>query len=67
MGNAKVRKLPDLLSLAQQLRGYAGQTDDAHYIRLFLQTAQNLEARARLRGSDSCRPVAQPQPVRLRG
>ena len=40
MGNTKVRKLPDLLSLAQQLRGYAGQTDDAHYIRLFLQTAQ---------------------------
>jgi hypothetical protein len=46
MGNAKVRKLPDLLSLAQQLRGYAGQTDDAHYIRLFLQTAQKLEIRA---------------------
>jgi hypothetical protein len=63
----KSPKSPDLLGLADNLRGYASQTEDAHYISLFLQTAQNLEARARLRGSDSCRPVAQPQPVRLRG
>lgn len=60
----KSSKSPNLLGLADQLRGYASQTDDAHYISLFLQTAQNLETRARLRGANSRQ---RPQPARLRG
>ena len=44
--SAKAQELRDLLSLAKKLREYAVQTDDAHYITLFLETAQTLEARA---------------------
>jgi hypothetical protein len=44
--SAKAQELRDLLSLAKKLRDYAGQTDDGHYISLFLATAEMLEARA---------------------
>lgn len=45
--NAQAQELRDLTSLAKKLRDYAVQTDDAHYISLFLATAQTLEERAR--------------------
>jgi len=44
--DAKPQALRDLARLARTLRGYAAQTDDAHYIALFLATAETLEARA---------------------
>ena len=43
---AKAQELRDLLSLAKKLRDFAAQTDDGHYIDLFLATAQGLEDRA---------------------
>ena len=45
--DAQAQELRDLNSLAKKLREYAVQTDDAHYISLFLATAQTLEDRAR--------------------
>jgi|GEM_PF-6931730 len=44
--DAQTQALRDLVSLADKLRNYAVQTDDAHYIALFLATAETLEARA---------------------
>lgn len=45
--DAQAQELRDLISLAKKLREYAVQTDDAHYVVLFLRTAQTLEERAR--------------------
>jgi hypothetical protein len=42
----KAQELRDLLGLAKKLRDYASQTDDAHYVSLFVATAEMLEARA---------------------
>ena len=42
----KAQELRDLLSLAKKLRDYAAQTDDTHYVSLFVATAEMLEARA---------------------
>lgn len=44
--DAQTQALRDLVSLADKLRNYAVQTDDVHYIALFLATAETLEARA---------------------
>lgn len=49
---AQTRALRDLVRLAKRLRGYAAQSDDAHYIALFLVTAERLEARAAAPGFD---------------
>jgi hypothetical protein len=54
-----------LLTLADRLRDYAAQTDDAHYVSLFLATAQTLDARARLLGFDSLPAAGAPQQPRL--
>jgi hypothetical protein len=43
---AEAQELRDLLILAKKLRDFAAQTDDGHYIGLFLATAQGLEERA---------------------
>jgi hypothetical protein len=43
---AEAQELRDLLNLAEKLRDFAAQTDDRHYIGLFLATAQGLEDRA---------------------
>lgn len=57
--DAQTQGLRDLVSLAEKLRNYASQTDDAHYIAMFLATAESLEARANTLGSDrSPRPDA---------
>jgi hypothetical protein len=56
----KAQELRDLLSLARKLREYAVQTDDAHYITLFLETAQTLEARAEALAYG--KPPREPQP-----
>lgn len=50
--DAQTQELRDLVTLADKLRGYAVQTDDAHYIGLFLATAQTLEARASALGGE---------------
>ena len=67
-GLAKVNVLPelrDLISLARKLRDYAVQTDDAHYIALFLATAETLEARAQALVFDAPPPGDAPQQTRL--
>ena len=51
--DAETQELRNLVRLAKKLRGYAAQTDDAHYLALFLTTAERLEARAAASGSDS--------------
>jgi hypothetical protein len=43
---AEAQELRDVLNLAEKLRDFAAQTDDRHYIDLFLATAQGLEDRA---------------------
>lgn len=58
--DAQAQELRDLASLAKKLRAYAVQTDDAHYISLFLATAQSLEDRARALAFDA--PPAQDAP-----
>jgi len=64
--DAQARELRDLLTLADRLRNYAAQTDDAHYVSLFLAPAQTLEARASVLGFDSLQPANAPQQPRLR-
>ena len=64
--DAKAQELRDLLTLADRLRNYAAQTDDAHYVSLFLATAQTLEARTSLSGFDSLPAAGAPQQPRLR-
>ena len=44
---SKAQRLRELLRLAKMLRQYASDTSDTHYIELFLETADALEARAR--------------------
>jgi hypothetical protein len=53
----KAQELRDLLSLARKLRQFAGQTHDAHYVGLFLDTAETLENRARAM-ADSAQPLS---------
>jgi hypothetical protein len=65
VADAQTRELRDLLTLADRLRDYAAQTDDAHYVSLFLATAQTLDARARLLGFDSLPAAGAPQQPRL--
>jgi hypothetical protein len=64
--NAHAQDLRDLQSLADKLRDYAVQTDDAHYVSLFLATAQTLEARARLLSFDSLQTDQPPKQPHLR-
>lgn len=49
--DAQTQALRDLVSLADKLRNYAVQTDDAHYIALFLAAAETLETRATALGA----------------
>lgn len=50
---AESQELRDPVRLANKLRGYAAQTDDAHYLALFLAAAEKLEARAAAPGLGS--------------
>ncbi|HVW72475.1 MAG TPA: hypothetical protein VHC39_02460 [Rhizomicrobium sp.] len=59
--DAQAQELRDLTSLAKKLRDYAVQTDDAHYISLFLATAQTLEDRARALAFETPRAQDAPQ------
>jgi hypothetical protein len=59
---AKAQELRDLLCLAKKLRDFAAQTDDGHYIDLFLATAQGLEDRAEHLALGTT-PLTQPQPA----
>ena len=56
---AKAQELRDLLNLAEKLRDFAAQTDDRHYIGLFLATAQGLEARAQQLALGTATPAPQ--------
>ena len=67
VADAQARELRDLLTLADRLRDYAAQTDDAHYVSLFMATAQTLEARAHLLGFDSRPAGGAPQQPWLPG
>lgn len=51
--DAQTQELRDLVSLAEKLRNYASQTGNAHYIAMFLATAESLEARANALQSSS--------------
>lgn len=62
---AQAQELRDLISLAKKLRDYAVQTDDAHYISLFLATAETLETRARSLAFDLPPPGDAPQQTGL--
>jgi hypothetical protein len=63
--SAKAQELRDLLSLAKKLRNYAGQTGDAHYIALFLATAEMLETRAGAIAHGTPPPREPPQHIDL--
>jgi hypothetical protein len=64
--DAKTQELRDLAGLARKLREYAVQTDDAHYIAMFLATAETLEARAAALGQTTVpRADAAPRPAHL--
>jgi hypothetical protein len=45
--SSKAQPLRELLRLAKMLRQHASDTSDTHYIELFLEAADALEARAR--------------------
>lgn len=44
--DAGTQELRALVRLANKLRDYAAQTDDAHYVAMFLAAAETLESRA---------------------
>jgi hypothetical protein len=62
---AKAQELSDLLNLANRLRDFAAQTDDSHYIGLFLATAQGLEDRAEQLALGGTAPSQSPQSAGL--
>jgi hypothetical protein len=47
MPNQHAEQLRDLLRVARIFREYAASTDDEHYMRRFLETADVLEMKAR--------------------